>query len=480
MSMRVSAEFDDTDAALAAAKALTDEGAIAADDIEIRSAWPLFEEALPPHFHRPMRIRNYVRLMWVFGAIAGFTLVWYCQTDYPVRTSGHAIVPIPINAIITYECAQITALIMTTFFFFIETNLFRMRPIPEEEDLAVGNGQLAIVVGGPNAEAAKPILERGGARAVRTYASVAVAFLMMLSLFTTGCGQLGPSEFLHQVTQFPQVRMRTQTGHGVPGWPLDPNRAWPIKDQENINAGYDPGIVSMPSHKDPDIAQMTEPYGKLLLPAELERQQREHPGRSTPAEVKSFPNPVPNTVAAEERGKVLYEQNCTFCHGAAGHGDGNVASIYAIQPAAVSGKGRPDLLPPGVAPAGQGNTDGDLYWSITVAPPSMVMPAFGSKLAPMDRFYIVRYLRKLQRDAGAAIPPAAQTAEKPAAEGTHGAHGAPAHETPAASPAEEKTGEAPSAEASAPAAETASGEPAESPAAEASAPAAEAPSAAPK
>src|SRR5437868_5068281 len=106
--MRISAEFDDPEVAMVAARALSDEGEIAADDIEIRSAWPLFEEALPPHFHRPMRIRNFVRFLWVIGAISGFSMVWYCQTDYKIITSGHPIVPVPIDAIITYECAQIT------------------------------------------------------------------------------------------------------------------------------------------------------------------------------------------------------------------------------------------------------------------------------------------------------------------------------------------------------------------------------------
>lgn len=454
--MTVSAEFDDTDVALAAAKALTDEGVVAADDIEIRSAWPLFEEALPPHFHRPMRIRNFVRFLWVCGAIAGFSLVWFCQTDYPIRTSGQAIVPVPIDAIITYECAQITGLIMTTFFFFIETNVFRMRPIPEEEDLAVGNGQLAVVVGGPNAEKARAILERGGARAVRTFSSVAMAFLLLLSLFTTGCGKLTVGELFQQISEAPQVRMRTQTGHGVPGWPLDKDRAWPIKDQENVNAGYDPGVYSMPTRKDPDIAALTEPYGKLLEPSELDRQQLLHPSHSTPAEVIAFANPTAATVASENRGKVVYEQNCQFCHGIAGKGDGPVGEKLAIPPASIAD--RPDLLPPGLG-SGKGSTDGDLYWTLTVGPQSHAMPAFGTKLDPMDRYYVVRYIRALQRNAGAKIPalsaqgapkaegekPAAEAApkaeaEKPAGEGGEQPAAAPEKsESPAAASSGEAT-----------------------------------------
>lgn len=426
--MRVSAEFDDSETALAATKALTDEGNIEADDIEIRTAWPLFEEALPPSLQRPMRIRNFVRLLWVLGAISGYTMVWYCQVDYPIHTGGHPIVPIPLNAIITYECAQITGLVMTTFFFFVETNPFRMRPIPFDEDLAWANGQVAVVVGGPRAEAAKGILERGGARLVRTFTTVLLTFALLAAmLMSSGC----------------YVRMRMQTGQGLDGSP--------IKDSENVNAGYVAGIVSMPWYKDPDVVKMTEPYGRLLEPDTLARMQATHIAHTgTPPEVRSFPNPVPNTFASEKRGEKLYAENCIFCHGAAGHGDGPVSTVYATPPADLSATTRKDLLPPGMAPPGQGQTDGDLYWTITVSPVSQSMPAFGAKLKPADRFYIVRYLRKLQRDAGNPIPPprdakplakvpGAVPSAAPSAAPTAEASAAPA-EQPGTAPSESPSG----------------------------------------
>src|SRR5690348_16968862 len=136
--MRVSATFEELEAAVLAHKAVLDAG-VEPENIEIRSSYPTFEEPLPPHRHRPMHIRNWVRFLWVCGAIGGFSMVAFCQMDYPIVTSGHPIVPIPIDAIITYECAQITALIMTCTFFFIETKTFRQRPIPQEEDLDVAN-----------------------------------------------------------------------------------------------------------------------------------------------------------------------------------------------------------------------------------------------------------------------------------------------------------------------------------------------------
>jgi len=457
--MRISAEFDDEETAMVAAKKLTDEGEIAADDIEFRSAWPMFEEALPPSLQRPMRIRNFVRFLWVIGAISGFSMVWYCQMDYQIHTSGHPLVPVPIDAIITYECAQITGLIMTTFFFFIETNQFRMRPIPFEEDLAVANGQVAVVVGGPRAEAAKTILERGGARLVRTFTTIMFTLLLgAIMAFGTGCSS----------TSSPNVRMRIQTGQGLDGYP--------IKDQENVNAGFVPGIYSMPWTKDPDIVKMTEPYGRLLEWDVLKQMQTEHPARTgTPPEVKNFKNPVANTVQNEERGQQIYTENCIFCHGVAGHGDGPVAGVYSVPPADLSGTTRKDLLPPALAPKDLGGqTDGDLYWTITVAPVSQTMPPFATKLSAMDRFYVVRYIRKLQRDAGAPLPKAKNlkvmpksTAGGPAATSSPAASSSPEAGSSPGTESSPSTETSPSAESSpatsssesSPAAVPASGEP---------------------
>jgi hypothetical protein len=93
--MRISADFEDLESAVLAHKAVLKDAEVDPENIEIRSAWPLFEEPLPPHRHRPMRIRNIVRGLWVCGAIGGFSLASLAQLDYPIVTSGHPIVPIP-------------------------------------------------------------------------------------------------------------------------------------------------------------------------------------------------------------------------------------------------------------------------------------------------------------------------------------------------------------------------------------------------
>lgn len=386
--MRVSATFENLEQAVLAHKAILADGQVDPEDIEVRSPYPLFEEPLPPHRHRPMRIRNWVRFLWVCGAVGGFSLAAFCQLDYPIRTSGHPMVPIPIDAIITYECAQITALIMTATFFFIETREFRMRPIPQAEDLDVASGSIAIVVDGPRAEATQDIFKKNGANVVRTFPSIvmllATALMLMGSL--TGCS----NPWRSQKKEFPlnfQVRMRAQPA---------------LRDSETVHAPYASGVYSMPWSKDPDITRdarnqaIEEPYGRLLTPEVLEgyKKMGAYPKQFTPASLKNVANPIAPTADNLKRAETLYAQNCQMCHGQSGKGDGAVGPLFAPPPADLH---RKDLV---------AATDGDLYWTITVGPSTM--PAFGTKMSPEDRFAIVQHVRVLQGKITAPAPDAAK------------------------------------------------------------------------
>jgi mono/diheme cytochrome c family protein len=386
--MRVSAEFENYEEAMVAHKALVEEAEIEGENIEFRSPYPVFEEPLAPHRHRPMRMRNMVRFLWVCGAIGGFSMVAYCQKIYPIKTGGHPIVPLPIDAVITYECAQITALVSTMVLFFIETKTFRQRPIPHEEDLAWANGNCVLVVDGPKAESAKDLLEKR-AKTVRIFSTV-LAFLGMLLLACTQTGCV-------------QVRMRTQPA---------------IKDSKAPNAPYMAGIVSMPWYKDPDVPGMEEPYGRILEPpvlAQVKKQFPVYPGSKSnaPASVHNFPNPIPNDAANLKRGELLFQENCQFCHGVKGRGDGPVGQIYAPQPADIAG--RADLV--------KEKTDGDLFWTLTVAPSTM--PPFGNKMSAFDRWTIVRYVRYLQREANGMKGPAPSNEPAPVSSPAGGQSAAP-------------------------------------------------------
>ncbi|MCW5911872.1 MAG: cytochrome c [Cyclobacteriaceae bacterium] len=94
-------------------------------------------------------------------------------------------------------------------------------------------------------------------------------------------------------------------------------------------------------------------------------------------------NPLQETPALLEQGKLLYDINCKHCHGAKGAGDGKVADKY-----------------PGVAnltgDAIKGVTEGHIFHVITYG--KGLMGAHGSQVSEEDRWKIARYVKQLQKN----------------------------------------------------------------------------------
>lgn len=94
-------------------------------------------------------------------------------------------------------------------------------------------------------------------------------------------------------------------------------------------------------------------------------------------------NPLPESPAILDQGKLLYEINCKHCHGAKGAGDGKVADKY-----------------PGVAnltgDAIKGVTEGHIFHVITYG--KGLMGAHGSQVSEEDRWKITRYVKQLQKN----------------------------------------------------------------------------------
>lgn len=92
-------------------------------------------------------------------------------------------------------------------------------------------------------------------------------------------------------------------------------------------------------------------------------------------------NPIPWSETAEDEGKVLYERNCSHCHGAKGAGDGKVGAVY---------KGVPNYASDALSNV----SGGHIYHVITFGKGRMWPHA--SQVTPEERWKIVHYVQRLQ------------------------------------------------------------------------------------
>jgi len=90
-------------------------------------------------------------------------------------------------------------------------------------------------------------------------------------------------------------------------------------------------------------------------------------------------NPVAATEASIARGRELYDQNCTQCHGLTGRGDGPLAKTLAVPPVdfRLHIPYHTDLF----------------FFSVITRGFGDVMPAFGSGISEEDRWNLVNFLR---------------------------------------------------------------------------------------
>lgn len=109
-------------------------------------------------------------------------------------------------------------------------------------------------------------------------------------------------------------------------------------------------------------------------------------------------------VAVLERGKAVFDVQCAPCHGPEGAGNGPVV-----------GPGKFPFALPVNGAATAGRSDGYIYGVISVG--RGLMPPYGEKIADLDRWAVVAYVRQLERQGGAtaATPAAPATTPAPAA-----------------------------------------------------------------
>ncbi len=96
--------------------------------------------------------------------------------------------------------------------------------------------------------------------------------------------------------------------------------------------------------------------------------------------------PIFPTEESLQKGKALFVQNCSICHGERGDGKGLAAAALKPPPANFLDKEHSDTYGPG-----------EKYWIIGNGTQKTGMPAF-SQLSPSQRWHLVNYISQLQKE----------------------------------------------------------------------------------
>ena len=100
-----------------------------------------------------------------------------------------------------------------------------------------------------------------------------------------------------------------------------------------------------------------------------------------PLEARERHNPISPTQDSIGLGILIYGRSCQVCHGSQGDGDGPSSQSLGVAPT--------NFMDPAV----QGQSDGSLYWKITVG--RRAMPNWQLRLSEEDRWHVVNFLRTM-------------------------------------------------------------------------------------
>lgn len=100
-----------------------------------------------------------------------------------------------------------------------------------------------------------------------------------------------------------------------------------------------------------------------------------------PSDADQLKNPFANNEDAIKKGKKLYAQFCTICHGDKGKGDGMAGSALKPKPANFT------------LESIQVQTDGAIFWKMAEGRPPMA--AYKDILSEVQRWQLVAYIRTL-------------------------------------------------------------------------------------
>ena len=105
-----------------------------------------------------------------------------------------------------------------------------------------------------------------------------------------------------------------------------------------------------------------------------------------PDDARKVKNPVPVTPESLAAGAQTFKDNCMLCHGEKGMGDGPGAKTIKVKPANFTDAKLLAL-----------ETDGSLFWKMSNG--RGPMPSWKDDLSETERWQLVNYIRKLNKDA---------------------------------------------------------------------------------
>jgi mono/diheme cytochrome c family protein len=95
-------------------------------------------------------------------------------------------------------------------------------------------------------------------------------------------------------------------------------------------------------------------------------------------------NPLENTTSNLAAGRVIYEKECSSCHGTTGMGDGRLVRDLPV-------------LPTALATAQREWSDGVFHIRM-IGKPKNGMPSFRDSLSENDRWMVITYVRSLGKE----------------------------------------------------------------------------------
>ena len=154
-------------------------------------------------------------------------------------------------------------------------------------------------------------------------------------------------------------------------------------DQAKADVPFLPRAVR--ASADSSLAALAAALDRTADPDSIER-WADQLGARIAAAVGGKLERIPTRPPSLERGRAVFSEQCTPCHGAAGHGDGpKAAKLEGPHPA--------DLTDPAVM---SGLAPLDIYRKVTIGVAGTAMPEFEETLSEEDRWAVTAYVATLQ------------------------------------------------------------------------------------